>query len=530
MSDPFSVPPRLLADFLRKILASRNLSLADVFRASRASENRLAHIPHSFYSSLRKRSFSPSLYQLLCLSQLSGYRLVDWLALFGISLDDASRFQVAFPTVRTVELDATVYQPDLFVPWLYDLSEPDFTSSLAPLSQWVRAGSPRRIDSLSRSGKRMFRYLKIGSHDALAFPDLLPGSIVRVAVGSSALARAPIGKSSGRRLFVVRHSGGIACTRLFRTEPDKIVLCSRQLPYAPVELTVGAEGFVLGMVDLEFRAVAAVAKPVVSARLERCRLPGPVGPSLPARGAGDFIQRARKACGISFREASARTRIIARELHDHRYYCSPGALSDYETRKFAPRHIQKLISISAVYFAPIADLFGACGAPLGSAGSRAMLAEFQKAARSRSSQEKLFRFLREMERRFGPLPWFLRSAASSLFRLPGISPRDVFWIGDSSEPKHPSLAGVLFLIVDRRQKRPRASLSCPIWAQPLYVLQRRGGDYLWGFCRQENGILAVYSPVESAKPMRLRNHMDAEVVGRVVGMVRRLPKTGSVRS
>jgi hypothetical protein len=486
----------------------------------------LAHIPHSFYTSLRKRSFSPSLYQLHSLSQLSGYRLVDWLALFGISLDDASRFQVAFPTVRTVELDATVYQPDLFVPWLYDLREPDFSSPLAPLSQWVRAGLPRRIDSLAR-GKRTFRYLKIGSHDALAFPDLLPGSTVRVADGSSVLERAPIGKSLGRKLFVVRHSGGIACARLFRTEPDKIVLCSRQLAYAPVELRVGAEGLVLGTVDLEFRAVAGAAKPVVSARLERCRMPGPVGRSLPARGAGDFIQRARKACGISFREASARTRIIARELGDHRYYCSPGALSDYETRMFAPRHIQKLVSISAIYFARVADLLGACGAPLSSAGSRAMLAQFQKSAGSRSSQEKLFRFFREMERRFGPLPWFLRSAGSSLFRLPGISLRDVFWIGDSSEPKPPSLARVLFLIVDRRQKRPRASLSCPLWAQPLYVLQRRGGDYLWGFCRLENGMLALYSPVQGAKPMRLRNGMDAEVVGRVVGMVRRLARTGS---
>src|SRR5262245_60728524 len=178
MPDPASTPPRFLADLLRKILASRNLSLADVSRASRASENRLAHIPQSFYSSLRKRSFGPSLYQLHFLSQLSGYRLVDWLAFFGISLDDASRFQVPFPTVRTVELDATVYQPDLLVPWLYDLREPDLSSSLTPLSQWVRAGLPLPIDSLFQGGKCGFRYLKIGSHDALAFPDLLPGSIV----------------------------------------------------------------------------------------------------------------------------------------------------------------------------------------------------------------------------------------------------------------------------------------------------------------------------------------------------------------
>src|ERR1700692_4551441 len=104
-----------LADRVRGILSTRGLSLADLSRASR--DNRLGHIPHSFYSSLRKRSFSPSLYQLHSLSALSGYRLVDWLALFGISLDDVSRFQVFFPSVRTVELDTRIYHPDALLPW-----------------------------------------------------------------------------------------------------------------------------------------------------------------------------------------------------------------------------------------------------------------------------------------------------------------------------------------------------------------------------------------------------------------------------
>jgi transcriptional regulator with XRE-family HTH domain len=511
------------AELLRKILATCNLSLADVSRASLAPDNRLAHIPHSFYSSLRNGSFSPSLYQLHSLSRLSGYRLIDWLAFFRISLDDASRFQIAFPSVRTVELDAAVYQADRSVPWLYDVKQPDFRTPLAPLSQWVTVGLPRRIGSPSRGGRRRFRYLKIGSHDALAFPDLLPGSIVRVAENSSLLERASVGKSLGRTLFVVRRNIGITCARLFRSEPDKIVLCSRQLPYAPIELTVGAEGIVLGTVDLEFRSLAGVAKPVVSARFERYRTPGLLGRSGPARNAGDFIRRARESCGISFREASARTRIIARELGDRRYYCSPGALSDYETRKLAPRHIHKLISIAAVYFARIADLFEACGAALDNAGSRAMPGEFLNAPPSRNSPGKPSRFLREMERRFGPLPWFLRSAGSSLFGLPNISLRDVFWVGDSPEPKHSCMAGIQLLIVDRRQKRPRASLSCPIWAQPIYVLQKRGGSYLWGFCRLENGVLALYSPVQRSKATRLRNREEAEVVGRVVGIVRTIP-------
>lgn len=512
-----------LADSLRSILLTRNLSLANVSRASRTSENRLAHIPHSFYSSLRKRSFSPSLYQLNSLSRLSGYRLVDWLALFGIFLDDVSHYQVAFPSVRTVEVDATIHEPDISVPWLYDLKEADLRTPLTPLSQWVAIGSSRRLDTYLRNGTRKFRYLKIGSHDALAFPDLLPGSIVRVRDNSSVLERVPVGRSLGRTFFLVRHSRGFTCSRLVRSESDKIVLCSRHLPYAPIELSFGAEGVVLGTADVEFRSLARVPKPVVSARLERYHAPLPLDRASPAQSVGHFIRRARETCGISFREASARTRIIARELGDGRYYCSPGALSDYETRKFAPRHIHKLISICSVYFARATDLFKACGAALDGAGSRAMPPEFLGVpTQRRDGAGESFRFLRKMTKRFGPLPWFLRSAGSALFGLANLSPRDVFWVGSSHESKHACLTGVQLLVVDRRQKRPRASLSCPVWAQPIYVLQKRGGSYLWGSCRLENGILALYTPLERTKPTRLRKGVDAEVVGRVVGIVRRL--------
>jgi hypothetical protein len=158
-------------------------------------------------------------------------------------------------------------------------------------------------------------------------------------------------------MFLVQHGKGISCSRLLRPESDRIVLCSRHLPYAPVELTVGIDGVVLGTVDAEIRSVATAQKAVVSAALERYRVPSPFSKALPARSAGEFIQRARKASGISFREASERTRVIARELGDPRYYCSPSALSDYETRKFAPRHVHKLISICAVYFArPVGGL------------------------------------------------------------------------------------------------------------------------------------------------------------------------------
>src|SRR5947209_2221286 len=178
-----------LAERVRSILALRGLSLADVSRVSRslARDNRLCFVPHNFYSSLRKPSFSPRLQQLLALSTVSGYRLIDWLAVFGFSLDDVPRFQVSFPALRTVELDHNMYQPRTAVPWLYDLKEIDLSVPLLPLSQWLAAGPARSSGSLLNATNAVYRYVKIGSEDAFAFPDLLPGSIVRVCREGTAL-------------------------------------------------------------------------------------------------------------------------------------------------------------------------------------------------------------------------------------------------------------------------------------------------------------------------------------------------------
>ena len=62
-----------------------------------------------------------------------------------------------------------------------------------------------------------------------------------------------------------------------------------------------------------------------------------------------------------------------------------------------------------------------------------------------------------------------------------------------------------------------------MWAQPAYVLQLRDGTYLWGFCSLQNRVLMLRPCVAGAPRLqRLRNRVDAEVIGRVVGVVRAL--------
>ena len=81
---------------------------------------------------------------------------------------------------------------------------------------------------------------------------------------------------------------------------------------------------------------------MISAALERYRAPRPLSLASLGLTAGDFIPEGTKV----LRHPSGKLlsgRIIARELGERRYYGLPGALADYETREFTPRHVYKLL-------------------------------------------------------------------------------------------------------------------------------------------------------------------------------------------
>src|SRR5215468_8444086 len=122
MSRAYRFSDLQLPDTVRAVLATRGFSLADIAQGSRDRfpDSPLFRIPPNFYDALRHASFSPSLHQLFAFSVLTGYRLVDWLFLFGFSFDDAARFQAAWPRRQTGELDAHVYDSSAEVPWFQE--------------------------------------------------------------------------------------------------------------------------------------------------------------------------------------------------------------------------------------------------------------------------------------------------------------------------------------------------------------------------------------------------------------------------
>jgi hypothetical protein len=394
---------------------------------------------------------------------------------------------------------------------------------MTPLSYWLSGETIRPLDSLPNKSSRSFRYLKIGSRDAYAFPDLLPGSIVRV--DTRIPADQLLAQDNAGRILAIEHGLGVLCGRVRPLGHGRVVLCSRQLPYAPVELQLGTEAAVLGYVDMEIRQVGSRETPEVQASWSRRWTRRAIRLTAPIANVRDLARRARIRSGLSFRAASERTAEIARVLQQPNYFCAPGALSDLEARDRLPRHIHKLISLSAVYCISIADMMDLAGLRLEDAGQEAMPAEWTRRFCPETA-DTIYGpspFLRAVEDALEEIPFFLRKALPSILGLPSLSVRDLFWAGATAEQVHPYLKGAAFLAINRKSKTPAPSLASPMWAQPLYVLELRDGKRLCAACSLQEGTLVVRScTTASGDLLRLRHRADVEVLGKVMAIVRRL--------
>ncbi|MGC1087496.1 MAG: hypothetical protein WA894_03600 [Candidatus Acidiferrum sp.] len=252
-----------LAERIRRVFSSRGLTL---YRVSRNSSEVFGHasrfhIPHNFYDSIAEPSFLPSLHQMLALSHITSYRLADWLAVFGIALDDIPRLQLLLPRKRTTLLDASVYDSSAWVPWVAERPRQGDLPPIAPLSQLLAMTFPRRASDLMGLAQRRFLYGKVGDEDLYAFPQLAAGSIVRI--NPQILQEDSVTSKTGfdSPLFFVEHSGGFTCSQLVSLGRDKILLRSLRHPCAQVELRLGKEARILGIVDAELRPTPEPVRP-----------------------------------------------------------------------------------------------------------------------------------------------------------------------------------------------------------------------------------------------------------------------------
>ena len=512
---------------VRSILALRGLTLSQTCQRSEALYGRSSpyFVPHNFYYDLRAGSFSPSIHQFVALSRITGYRLPDWLGVFGTDLENIVRFQVALPSRRTILLDSSLVDPYAWVPWFENRGGNVPVPPTAPLGQLLRSSGPGQIRSLRGTSDRRFLYAKIGQQDALAYPALVPGSIVRVNPNIPD-DLAPRANRASSRYFLIEHSEGLFCCHLRAIGDTMLVPVSTKLPYGQVELQRPQETRLVGVVDLALRPALRFDPPEVPAELARQWKPRPISRDA---GVSALLRNARVTKRISLREASEMSRGIAHTLKDDTYYISPSSLCDYELRNTAPRRIQTAITLCSLYGLPIQTLFEAMRINLEDIGSEPMPDQFVSRVSPVGSHENRDEtidrggFLEHLLERSEEVPFFLRQSIESLSGLGDVSLNDFFWIGGRQDVLHPYLKNGLVAIVNRRRRRPVHFASKPLCQQPVYVLLKRDGTYLCACCGIENGTLVVHPYSKDFHRAEVfRYHQDVEVVGQIVMIASKL--------
>jgi len=510
----------------RTILGTRALTLSEVARRSRElfPDDARFHIPPNLYHTLQYRGFSPSIQQLFILSRVSGYRLVDWLSVFGVVLDDIPLLQAILPARYTTLIDENVYDDQTWTLSFEPITRGLPEGSLRPLGEWLRIGTPRRHAAWRHESKSNFLYAKIGCHDALSFPELLPGSIVRIAKQAAFAPHTALTKRGA--FFLVEHGKGLACCRLHVVDQKRVVLCPIYLPFAHVELELEKHARIVGAVDFELRPTAVRAPARVSRGLAQFWIP----PRLEAASAelrlNDLLRRARRRSGLTFREASAKSALIARVLRNNEFFCAAGSLSDYETTTHGPRHIHKMFSLCTLYSISAWEFMAAAGVLASEAGKDAMPDGLRGRtilpdAESLTTRQTTWSWQRSNS--VVEFPYFFGRAAADLFQMPHLSIRDIFWIGGRRESFHPYLADAAAIIINRRKKRITSQPSAPLWAQPSYILLGHDGQYVCASC-ESDGKTLVMRPFSNGfqRPLRLRRPAEIEVIGTVVGILRKL--------
>jgi len=525
------------AEQVRQILSSRGLTLYRVSQqtAQIFGHSSRFHVPHNLYYDVANPSLIPTIHQLLGLSHVTNYRLFDWLAVFGFDMDQISRLRLSVPRQRTALLDSAVHDTHAWIPWFAERPKAGPLPPIAPLRQLLASAQPRRAQEFLTLSKKRFLYGKVGEGDVHAFPHLAPGSIVRVDERPlEELRSGPMNTAAGP-FFLVEYVFGFTCSQLVMLEKGRIMLLAPLRPCAQLELRLGEDARILGVVDAEIRPIrnhCGVQMPHPSAGSRRPRL-------LHARSLQtdlkDLLRSSRLRVGLSFREASEMSRWIANTLSDGLYFAAPSTLSDCETLSAPPRHLQKIITLCIVYGIDFQEFLRACGLPLDQMGCDPIpdgLIPRQAPNRSPGSpipngQESLQEyngFLDSLLQQWEEVPLFLRHSLSELTGLKNFSLSDFYWVGGDKAPIHPWLINAAFVVVNRRVKKPTRSTANAACEQPIYLILKRDGSYLCGRCALQQGSLVVHGyPGGPFGTQQFRNGIDAEVVGQVMTIVRRFP-------
>jgi hypothetical protein len=328
------------AEQIKRIVRRTGLTMTQISAATSAiyGEKTSFFVPPTFLYKQRE-GVTPHICQIIALSKVTGYRFRDWMSICGYDLKLVLALQIELHVERTV------------------LVTPDNSIASPTYPRESRSCRAQRTD-------QRYVFAKIGVRDAVGYPAIRAGSIVRANCAFFPEI-SPNGLETDA-LWLVEHPGGLACCQVRRVDEMHIVLLPNRSPLPSWPLRIEREARILGLVDQELRPrdvppQAAFLTPKFEHR--------PIWPRCGrAMNLSTLIIGSRSRAGITLRAAHEMTLAIARLLGNRHYGIALGQLSDYEATNKLPRHIAKIISLCAVYSIDPLDLIAAAGMQVDDSG------------------------------------------------------------------------------------------------------------------------------------------------------------------
>jgi hypothetical protein len=490
-------------------------------------------VPHNFcYNVVAKRT-SLHICQVLALSKLTGYDFSECLAFFGFPADNITRFQLLLHSERTVLLPSVVYDKNRLIPFMGSIVNPedlDHTGSLASKAHQDAGYPAAKIEECNRHN---FLYARIGQKDALAFPDVFPGSIVRVdqrRVNLQPGVRGQGQSAQSRPIYLVEYPGGLVCCHVDALNRDDILLTASALPFASPEYRLNEQVRILGTVDAEIRPLSGISLPDFTS-FHRVDRPSNQQAMTRHHSLCGLLRARRERNSITIRRAHQMTLEVAEQLANSEYMISTGSFFEFEAANTLPRHIEKVFSLCIAYNIDLWTLLRAAGLPLEESGHSPI--PLPSLADKRSNQsltitgsnlpgQSLCSYLVDA---LEEIPLFLLDGFSGL--APGLDApsRGLFWVGRQEIAYHPWTEGAVLVVVDAGSKgRSKDSKWLELWERPIYVLMLRDDRYVIGFCSfVEDRMTLIPHPACKVPPLHFLAGRDAEVIGRVTAIARRIP-------
>lgn len=332
------------AESIKNVLARCGYTVTQLSAATRRHYGSKSpyFIPVTFLYKVRS-GVTPHVSQIVALSESTGYRFTDWLRMFGFDRRQIHRLQMRLHTERTV-----LVTPD--EEWLHTLPPP----SSDDYDDEVGRASFRAPERWKGSGRHLFA--RIGTTDALAFPQLMPGSVVRVDRCHTQRTTDDGRGSMDDRFWLVEQPEGLTCTQVRWIDDQQIVPLPCRPPWGNWPLRLPTEARVLGLVDTGSHPM------MLPPSARRMEFGSPVQPHPEGKMRfSELLRISRARTGLTFRAAHGLTRTIAHLLGSQEYAIALGLLSDYEAMSILPRHVAKIFSLCIIYCMDLRDLLQAAG-------------------------------------------------------------------------------------------------------------------------------------------------------------------------